>query len=279
MYKIIEVNNKIFESEEFQKDKYLFNILMKKVNAPTARIMSDENNYIITNESMDTAPWIWTKDNFDKSILIEIKELIKKYLVKDQMTFTCKKELYELLLHDNFELIHSQTPFELGFMKCEKLIDPKQNDGVLDRVKIEEKDIIAKFMSTFEKSMDDSVTNFSQKKEDEIIARCLEKAEEEINNDKFYVLRNHDGKIVSMAHYILGENNTAKIGLVYTPDEERGKGYAAKLVHDLTKMVLDKGYIPILYTDQNYPSSNKAYANVGYVNCGTLVSFMVSRKR
>ena len=44
-------------------------------------------------------------------------------------------------------------------------------------------------------------------------------------------------------------------------------------------MVLDKGYVPILYTDKSYPSSNKAYANIGYVNCGTLVSFNCSKEK
>jgi predicted GNAT family acetyltransferase len=40
-------------------------------------------------------------------------------------------------------------------------------------------------------------------------------------------------------------------------------------------MLLEKGYTPLLYTDQNYPNSNKAYANAGYENGGTLISFSV----
>ena len=39
---------------------------MKKINNPDAKIMSDEENYVITNESEETAPWIWTKDDFNK---------------------------------------------------------------------------------------------------------------------------------------------------------------------------------------------------------------------
>jgi predicted GNAT family acetyltransferase len=277
MYKKIEVNNKIFESEDFQKDKYLFNIFLKKVNNPDANIMSDEENYIITNESPETAPWIWSKDNIDKSLLNEIKELFKLYLVKDEMNFTCKKELYHMLVDSGFELIPAQEPFEIGFMKCDTLKETKPNDGWIDRVKSEEKELIAKYILNFERAMDASVSDYNKKTEAEVWEECLSRADEEVNSDKFYVLRNKDGKIVSMAHYSLRENNTAKVGLVYTPDEERGHGYAAKLVREITKMLLDGGYIPVLYTDYNYPNSNKAYANAGYVSGGTLVNFVVRK--
>ena len=50
-----------------------------------------------------------------------------------------------------------------------------------------------------------------------------------IKSDSFYVLRNNDNKIVCMAGYgIVG--NQAKLNHVYTPIEERKKGYAANLL-------------------------------------------------
>ena len=82
-----------------------------------------------------------------------------------------------------------------------------------------------------------------------------------------------------MAHYTINADWTAKVWLVYTPEEERGKGYAAKLVHEITKMILDKWYVPVLYTDQNYPNSNKVYANAGYENGWTLVNFSLTKNK
>jgi hypothetical protein len=111
--KVIDRNNEIFKSDEFIKDKYLFFILEKKINHENAQIMSDEENYVITNESPETNPWIWTKDNFDKSKLQELEDLIELYLVKEKMSFTCKKELYQALLNDNFEMIDPSSRFEL----------------------------------------------------------------------------------------------------------------------------------------------------------------------
>jgi len=277
-FKKIKLNDEIFNCDEYLKDKYLYFIFEKKINNENAKIMSDGKNYIITNESVDTNPWIWTKDNFDKSKLKDIENLIRLYLLKDKMTFTCKKELYEALLKDNFELIDQSTYFELGFMKCEKLKETKPNDGRLDKAKLEEIELIADYIYKFNDFQDDHVSHYSSKTAEQIKAECLQAAENEINDKNFYVLRNSNNKIVCMAHYRINSNWTGKVWLVYTPDEERWKWYAAKLVHELTKMLLEKWYIPILYTDQNYPNSNKAYANTGYENGWTLVCFSCNKK-
>ena len=278
MYKQIKLDSAIFKSSYYQNDRFLFNIFQKKINDPNAHIMSDEENYIITNESEERAPWIYTKDNFDRSKLKEIEELIRIYLVKDKMTFTCKKELYDALIEDGFELIDTSEYFEVGFMRCDKLVEPRQNDGWLDRAKQEEKELIAKYILAFENFMDDSVSNYKSAPLEEVTQKCFERAEEELNNENFYVLRNSSGKIVCMGHYQLFKDGTGKSGLIYTPEEERGKGYAAKLVYELTKKIMNSGYVPVLYTDQTYPNSNKAYANVGYVNQGELINFSCNRK-
>lgn len=276
---IIDKNHGIFNSDEYLKDKYLYFIFEKKINNENAKIMSDWENYVITNESAETNPWIWTKDNFDKSKLKDIEDLIRLYLVKDRMTFTCKKELYYALVNDNFDLIDKASYFELWFMKCEELKETKPNDWWLDKAKLEEIDVIADFIRKFNEFQDDHVSHYSSKTDEQIKAECLQAAENEINDDNFYVLRNGDNKIVCMAHYRINSNWIGKVWLVYTPDEERWKWYAAKLVHELTKMLLDKWYIPILYTDQNYPNSNKAYANAWYENGWTLVCFACDKNQ
>ena len=183
--KLIEKNNLVFQSEEYKKDKYLFMILEKKINHEDAKIMSDEKNYVIVNESEDRWPWIWTKDNFDKSKLKEIEKLMEEYLVKDKMTFTAKKELYNALLDDNFELIDKSDYFELWFMKCEKLKDTKSNDWWVDRAKSGEREIIADYIFAFNYFMDKSVFNPENKSEEEFRQECLEHADEEINSDEF----------------------------------------------------------------------------------------------
>ena len=96
MFKPIKSNNKIFESEEFQNDKYKFNLILKNLSSPELELYSDEENYIICRGSKKWPTWIWTKDDFDKSKIEEIEELIRMYLTDKEMDkFTCKKELYD----------------------------------------------------------------------------------------------------------------------------------------------------------------------------------------
>lgn len=277
MVKQIGIDNEIFKSEEYLNDKYLFAIFEKKIKDRNARIYSDEENYIIVNEDDNRAPWIWTKDGLDNLVLKEIEEAIMLFMNKDKMPFTCKKELYEMLINDDFELIDKDDYFEMGFMRCRKLKDTKENDGVLSRANLEDKDILARYIMAFEEFMDESAKDYHPNSDGEMIKHCHDRALEEIKNDKFFVLRNSNNKIVSMAHYKTSSDGTAKIGLVYTPEEERGKGYAAKIVHDITAILLDDNYIPVLYTDQNYPNSNIAYFNAGYENGGTLVNFSCNK--
>lgn len=56
----------------------------------------------------------------------------------------------------------------------------------------------------------------------------------------------------------------SRIGPVYTPDEWRGRGYAAWVVATLSQRALDAGLRPCLYTDRANPVSNRVYRRIGY---------------
>jgi len=71
--------------------------------------------------------------------------------------------------------------------------------------------------------------------------------------------------IVSMAGSSRGSKNGSTVSAVYTPRENRGKGYASACVAALSQAMLDAGSaFCTLYTDLSNPTSNKIYQNVGY---------------
>lgn len=51
---------------------------------------------------------------------------------------------------------------------------------------------------------------------------------------------------------------------VYTPSEQRNKGYATACVSHISKLIHTEGYRCILYTDLNNPVSNTIYRKIGY---------------
>ena len=270
MYKKIDRNNNIFNSSEFQKDKYKFYIILKNLESPELELYSDEENYIICRGSKKWPTWIWTKDNFDKSKINEIEELIKLFLTgNDKDKFTCKKELYDFLIEKNFPYLNKDDYFEMGFLICHQTKKPKECDGTISIATEKDLPILQQYFFDDHNEMNgvDNIT-FDEAKT---------KAQEFIDSKTFYVLRNKDNKIVSMAGYTTAENQ-AKINGVYTPKEERRKGYAANIIYLITNELLKKGLVPLLYTDYNYIPSNKAYINAGYEDTGILINFSCSKK-
>lgn len=74
-----------------------------------------------------------------------------------------------------------------------------------------------------------------------------------------------DGRVVSMAYATRPTQNNITISYVYTPINERKKGYASDCVSAFSQSLLDLGYkTTSLYTDISNPTSNKIYMQIGY---------------
>jgi GNAT superfamily N-acetyltransferase len=83
-----------------------------------------------------------------------------------------------------------------------------------------------------------------------------------------------DGKPVCMAGYRAPVFGVSRVGPVYTPPEHRRHGYAGALTADVTAQILAAGNKPCLYTDLANPTSNKIYAQLGYVPVADFVDLM-----
>lgn len=74
-----------------------------------------------------------------------------------------------------------------------------------------------------------------------------------------------EGRPVSLAGVGGYTPNGARIGPVYTPPEDRGRGYASAATAAVTRLLLDRGLAyTFLYTDLDNPTSNKIYRAIGY---------------
>lgn len=269
MFKAIKSDNAIFMSREFQKDKHKFSLIFQNLPSPELELYSDEESYMACRGSKKYPVWIWTRDGFDESKIGEIEELIKLYLTDNEKDkFTCKKELYDLLVKRNFANLNADDYFEMGFLICHQTKAPKVCDGVLAKPTKSDREVLVKYWYDDNMEMNGNIPfTMDQAKKD---------VEAFMAGGKFYVLKNAENKIVCMAGYgITGEQ--AKLTHVYTPIEERKKGYAANLIYLMTNDILKKGLVPLLYTDYNYIPSNKAYINAGYEDQGILINFSCSK--
>ncbi|NJN93142.1 MAG: GNAT family N-acetyltransferase [Anaerolineales bacterium] len=74
-----------------------------------------------------------------------------------------------------------------------------------------------------------------------------------------------DGQPVSTASQSRPTRNGICLSLVYTPPEQRGRGYATACVAGLSQLLLDFGcQFCVLFTDLANPTSNHIYQTIGY---------------
>jgi FR47-like protein len=84
-------------------------------------------------------------------------------------------------------------------------------------------------------------------------------------DDGRYWLWLDDGRPVSLVGHARPAAGVARVGPVYTPDLQRGRGYGSALTAYVSKLLLDRGFQVCLYTDLANPTSNKIYAAIGYL--------------
>lgn len=73
-----------------------------------------------------------------------------------------------------------------------------------------------------------------------------------------------EGRVVSMMKKARPTRRGITVGLVYTPKDERRKGYARTLVAACSEELLKEYEFCMLYTDMLNPTSNKIYQEIGY---------------
>lgn len=76
---------------------------------------------------------------------------------------------------------------------------------------------------------------------------------------------NAAGEPVAMAGYGAPMRHAFRIGPVYTPPAQRGRGYGSAITAALTQELLDRGcQYSLLFADVDYAPSNRVYLRIGY---------------
>jgi hypothetical protein len=69
----------------------------------------------------------------------------------------------------------------------------------------------------------------------------------------------------------------ARVGPVYTPPAQRGRGWASNAVAEVSRRIQAEGARACLFTDQANPTSNKIYAALGYQSVGDMANLVITR--
>ena len=267
----IDKNSSIFETDEYKKDKNKFYIIEMNLSSLGLMLYSDEASYVICRGEEGRPTWVWTADDItDEKMSEALSVITDKYLSLTESTkYTAKKEFYSYLKRVGYPYLGDEY-FEMGALECKNAKRPVKCRGYSEKAKSLDIDLLAEYWraDNLEMNISEPITPERAKKD----------VEEMLDSGNLWVLRDENEKIVSMVWYkITGDQ--VKLSHVYTPPEKRGLGYASTLIYEVTEMLLGMGLTPLLYTDYNYPPSNKAYKNAGYDDMGILINFNCKKRK
>jgi RimJ/RimL family protein N-acetyltransferase len=139
----------------------------------------------------------------------------------------------------------------MRLLRCVDLRPPTGVDGHARLVRIEECDLLARWLEEFNSELRLLAEGFAAG------ARRL------IGRAQFWV----DPEPVSLACFTPAQRGVSRVGPVYTPPEHRRHGYAGGVTAAVTQAAYDGGADQVvLYTEAANPTSNAVYERLGYVH-------------
>ena len=171
---------------------------------------------------------------------------------------------YAQLLNINFKI-----GFKQKIYKLENLIAPAPVAGTPGRATAAETELVAQWLLLFnQESLPHDPTTIEKMR-----LTAITKTEA----GEVFLWRNQGNESVSMCCIARPTSNGITINGVYTPKNQRAKGYASALVSYVSQSMLASGKkFCVLYTDLANPTSNKIYSNIGYVELANSTHFLLS---
>ena len=240
-----------------EKDSYTFFVLSRIMGGKCELVLTDHERLIICSSCSPFPVWIWTADGATEADMERVYKLAIERLFPDGgRRFNLKYELAHYFIEraaaDNKKLSIFRNMFAYD---CQKLIKPTViADGAIHRCGQEDIDELTDFVDAFH-----SETGIDQADRD---AYRLQ-AKEHIDTGNTYFWQNEHGNSVACCKFV-PDRGFASVNLVFTRPGFRRMHYAENLVYQVTKIVMDSGYIPLLYTDADYAASNACYGKIGY---------------
>jgi GNAT superfamily N-acetyltransferase len=147
--------------------------------------------------------------------------------------------------------------FELG-----DLVEPRPVPGRLRPSTLGERDLVASWYAAFMADADEQAGREPGESPHEVPTD--EELERRIGSGRVFVWVDEDDVPVNVTAATPPAYGVSRIGPVYTPKEQRGKGYGSAAVYAVSALLRQSGERPCLFTDQANPTSNKIYEAIGY---------------
>lgn len=252
-----------------ENDKYTFFVLRRIIGGKSELLLTDHERLIICFSGNPFPIWIWTPDDASEAEKEKAYQIASEYsLLNGEYRINLKYDLAMFFIEraaaDGKTLSISINMFAYD---CRNPVKPTRiADGLIHRCSREDLDELVDFLDLFHREVGIDQKDREGYRMD---------AEEFINTGNMFLWKDEQGNNVASCKFV-PDGNMASINLVFTRPGFRRKHYAQNLVYQVTKLALDAGYVPMLYTDADYTASNACYEKIGYVLRGKLCTITTS---
>lgn len=256
--RIIQPKESLLYDEVFKKSIVDYTIMINLAEYDDVLIYQSDKN-LLAIQQIGSPMWIWVDPS--------ISSLDRKALLRELAIKVSKNNISMVFGYEDIVKYFSE---HLSSSKGTNYkINPGMNAYYCPTVLIKSfKHEMLKADTTFVNTVADIYARSNEginKESANTIATSL------IQNVCVYLLK-ADDKYVSMANISQISLGYARINSVYTPVKHRSKGYATDLMTQLSTKLIADYLVPVLYTDEANPISNRVYRKVGYVKTGRIIS-------
>lgn len=240
-----------------------FNLFHSIIEGKEVIALKTEDKNAIALQNPGHPMWLWINEALEKPIIDDIINSLCNQVKDDKLgSISGKPEFVKLFAEQYSKMLGISYSASLGMeaYQCPKVIKPQNVQGKLIRAELKHIDIVADFCAGFVFwCFGVTVTKESQ----------IPGAEKMIKSGNLF-LWEVGQKISSMVNIAHRSKRHARINNVYTPPEERKKGYASAMVAELSSALCDEGLIPMLYADIKNADSNNVYKGIGFKESGRI---------
>lgn len=254
------------DQRDFQllaQDRYTFSVLSRVLHGQCRCVRTDHERFILCHTMRPYPVWLWTPDGISETEKEQAWQVAAETLpMAEGFRYNLKYELAEYFIaRAKEEGIQAHIATNMFAYDCPEAIAPSNpTDGSLRVCTLADKEEAARLIFQFH----DAVAADRMSLED-----CRALAQQRIEDGGFFFWKNADGDVVACCSRTI-HDGLGCVGSVYTKPEHRRKHYAQQLVYQVTHMVAQQGFMPMLYTDADYAASNACYEKIGYVLRGKL---------
>lgn len=245
------------------QDRYTFSVLSRVLHGDCNCVRTDHQRFILCHTAQPYPVWLWTPDGISEAEKAHAWTVADETLpMAEGYRYNLKYELAEYFIAQAQATgTAARIATNMYAYDCPQPVSPTlSTDGDFHICTADDVDEAAEMIYQFHDAVHADRMS---------LENCRLLALQRIETGSFFFWKNAGGETVACASCTINDG-LGCVGGVYTKPQHRRKHYAQHLVYRVTRMLADKGLMPMLYTDADYAASNACYEKIGYVLRGKL---------